>query len=166
MGKGKRKQQQRPAPTRDMTAVVIILLLVLITIAAFWGVLRNDFVGYDDPGYVKENFHLEHPLALDTITWAFNIGYQANWHPLTWLSHAADLQVFGLKPWGHHLTSLLLHIASVVGLFLFLSVVTGSRWRSGAVAGLFAVHPLHVESVAWVAERKDVLSTFFLMLTL
>src|SRR5208282_5651163 len=105
-------------------------------------------------------------LTWPGVVWAFSIFSVANWHPLTWLSHMLDCQVYGLRPWGHHLTNLLLHTGSTLLLFLALSRMTGALWRSSCVAALFAWHPLHVESVAWVAERKDVLSAFFFMLTL
>src|SRR5438552_140498 len=100
------------------------------------------------------------------VAWAFSNAESANWHPLTWLSHMLDCQLFDLKPWGHHLTSALLHCANTLLVFLLLKGMTGSSWRSFFVAAFFGLHPLHVESVAWVAERKDVLSTFFFLLTI
>ncbi|PYJ05835.1 MAG: hypothetical protein DME25_07720 [Verrucomicrobia bacterium] len=105
-------------------------------------------------------------LALESIRWAFFSVYSSNWHPLTWLSHMLDCQLYGLKPGGHHWTNVLFHAANVLLLFLWLRDMTGALWRSALVAGLFSLHPLHVESVAWVAERKDVLSTFFGLLSL
>ena len=141
-------------------------LLALLTLAAFSPVLRSDFIRFDDPQYILDNPHVTSGLSLDNIVWAFRSGHTGNWHPLTWISHMVDVQLFGLKAGGHHLVNLTLHIANAVLLFLFLSQVTGALWRSAAVAALFAIHPLHVESVAWVAERKDVLSTFFFLLTL
>ena len=101
------------------------------------------------------------------MAWAFQTGYQSNWHPVTWLSHMLDAQIFGLRPWGHHLTNLLFHLANALILFGVLRHLTGALMRrTGLVAALFALHPLHVESVAWVSERKDVLSAFFFLLTL
>jgi tetratricopeptide (TPR) repeat protein len=140
--------------------------LVLLVLVAFWPLLDNGFVSFDDPGYVTDNPQVGAGLTLDGTRWAFTTGAQGNWHPLTWLSHMLDVTLFGLDPRGHHLTSLLLHLGSSLLLFVFLGRATGAPWLSGFVAGLFAVHPLRVESVAWVAERKDVLSALFFMLTL
>jgi tetratricopeptide (TPR) repeat protein len=146
--------------------IAICGLLSVLTAAAFWPVLNNDFVHYDDPQYVTLNRHVSTGLTWENVGWAFRTGYASNWHPATWISHMLDAELFGLNPRWHHLTNLLLHIANVLLLFLVLTRMTGARWRSALVAALFAVHPLHVQSVAWVAERKDVLSTFFFMLTL
>jgi protein O-mannosyl-transferase len=146
--------------------VVLALALVAITLAAWSPVLQNDFVNYDDPVYVTENPHVQGGLTWAGAAWAFRTGEGANWHPLTWLSHMLDCQLWDLRPAGHHLTSLLFHAANTLLLFLLLKRLTGSDWRSALVAALFAWHPLHVESVAWVAERKDVLSTFFGLLAL
>ncbi len=145
---------------------LICLALGLVTMAVFWPSLTHDFLSYDDQAYVTENPHVRAGLTWPGVVWAFGRFSVANWHPLTWLSHMVDCQVYGLRPWGHHLTNLLLHTASTLLLFLALSRMTGALWRSACVAALFAWHPLHVESVAWVAERKDVLSAFFFMLTL
>ncbi len=133
--------------------------------AVFWGALRCDFVNYDDPAYVTSNPDTLHGLTSAGVVWAFETGAASNWHPLTWLSHMADIQFYGLKPAGHHLTSLLLHAANAVLLFLILNAMTGALWRSAVVAAIFALHPLRVESVVWISERKDVLSTLFWMLT-
>lgn len=143
------------------TTLLIALLLVLSTATAFHGTLGNGFTNYDDYDYITKNPHVTRGLSAENLIWAFNIGHSSNWHPLTWLSHMLDCQVYGLKPWGHHLTSLVLHIANVLLLFLALSRMTGAPWRSAFVALLFGLHPLHVESVAWASERKDVLSTMF-----
>ncbi len=140
--------------------------LALITFAAFWQVTRHSFVNYDDQEYVTANDVVQSGINAKSIAWAFTTGHADNWHPLTWLSHMLDVEMFGLKPGWHHLTNLLFHIANSVLVFLVLKKMTGALWRSAFVAALFALHPLHVESVAWVAERKDVLSTFFFMLTL
>ncbi len=137
-----------------------------MTLASFWPVFHNDFIKFDDPDYVTSNPRVTTGLTWSNVGWAFQSGEQANWHPLTWLSHMLDVQLFGLQPGWHHLVSLLIHTANALLLFLVLRRMTGADWRSAFVALFFAVHPLHVESVAWVAERKDVLSTFFFMLTL
>lgn len=140
--------------------------LVLLTFVAFLPVLRNGFIGLDDGVYITLNPHVSEGLTWGGVKWAFQAGYSGNWHPLTWLSHMLDVELFGLNPAGHHLVNLLIHCANVVLLFAWLSSATRAVWRSAVVAALFAVHPLHVESVAWAAERKDVLSTLFLFLTL
>jgi tetratricopeptide (TPR) repeat protein len=141
-------------------------LLILATLAAYWPALNNDFISFDDREYVTENPHVVTGLTWSNAAWAFRAGFASNWHPLTWLSHQLDVQLFGLNPRWHHFTSLLFHITNSVLLLFLLRRMTGALWRSAFVAALFALHPLHVESVAWVAERKDVLSTFFFMLTL
>lgn len=140
--------------------------LLAATLATYWPALRNDFINYDDPTYVTANDVVKQGLSWEGFKWAFTTGHASNWHPLTWLSHMADVTLFGLKPWGHHLTNLLLHGANSVLLLLLLRQMTGALWQSAFVAALFALHPLHVESVAWVAERKDLLSGFFGILTL
>jgi len=140
--------------------------LALLTLAVFWSAARCDFVNYDDPDYVTSNPHVQSGLTWDNVRWAFTTGHASNWHPLTWLSHMLDCQWFGQDPAAHHLVNVAFHIANTVLLFLLLRRMTGAHWGSAFVAALFAVHPLHVESVAWISERKDVLSTFFLLLTL
>jgi tetratricopeptide (TPR) repeat protein len=140
--------------------------LALITLAVYAQVVRYEFIDLDDGEYVFENWHVANGLNLDDVVWAFTTAHSANWHPLTWLSHMVDSQLFGLKAGYHHLDSVLFHVVNTLLLFLLLQRLTGSVWRSAFVAGLFALHPLHVESVAWVAERKDVLSTLFLFLTM
>ena len=142
-------------------ALLVGVLLALVTLAAYWPVLQNDFVSYDDRAYVTENPHVLRGLSWANVAWAFQAGYAGNWHPVTWLSHSLDVQLYGLKLAWHHLTNLLFHTANALLLFVWLRRTTGALWRSAAIAALFALHPLHVESVAWVAERKDVLSTFF-----
>ena len=137
------------------------LALAAGTFAVYAPVLWCDFVGYDDTVYVTENWHVLRGLSWEQVDWAFANLSAGFWHPLTWLSHMLDAQLYGLHAWGHHLTNLLLHTANTVLLFLLLQRMTGFVWRSALVAALFAIHPLHVESVAWVAERKDVLSGFF-----
>jgi Flp pilus assembly protein TadD len=146
--------------------VLMCLFLVIATVAVYWQVRNHDFVNFDDDRYVTENSHVQAGLSRENIVWAFTTTDSSNWHPLTWLSHMLDCQLYGVSPKGHHLTNVLFHLVSTVLLFLILRWTTGALWRSGFVAALFALHPLHVESVAWVAERKDVLSTFFWMLTI
>ena len=140
--------------------VLLCLVLVLVTLAVFWQVSGFDFVNYDDDLYVYDNPHVTAGLTLAGLKWALTANVAANWHPLTVYSHMLDCQVFGLWAGGHHLTSLALHVANALLLFALLRWMTGARWRSFFVAGLFALHPLHVQSVAWISERKDVLSTF------
>jgi len=144
----------------------ISALLVLGVIAVYWPVVGYGFVDYDDQEYVWVNPHVAAGLTWPGVVWAFTTFYAANWHPLTWLSHMLDVQLFGMHAGGHHAVNVLFHAANTVLLFLLLKRLTGAIWRSAFVAALFGFHPLHVESVAWVAERKDVLSTFFFMLTL
>ncbi len=144
----------------------ICLALAALTLAVYWQVSSFSFVDYDDHIYVSENDHVKRGLSEDSIIWAFTTGHSANWHPLTWLSHMVDYELFGMNAGRHHLTNLFFHIANTLLLFLLLCRLTGAEWRSGFVAALFALHPLHVESVAWVAERKDVLSTFFWLLAI
>ena len=144
---------------------LIALALGLITLGLYLPAIRYDFLAYDDQQYVTENAHVRAGLTAQGIVWAFG-KHAGNWHPLTWISHMLDCQLYGIKPAGHHLTNLLLHTTTTVLLFLVLSRMTGAPWRSACVAALFGWHPLHVESVAWVAERKDVLSALFFMLTL
>lgn len=142
------------------------LLLALVTLVLYNSVNRHPFVNYDDDRYVTENLHVRQGLTGGTIAWALTSTEQANWHPLTWMSHALDCSLFRLNPAGHHFTSVLLHAFNVILLFLFLSRATGRDAPSFFVALLFAVHPINVESVAWVAERKNVLCTAFFLLTL
>ena len=144
----------------------ICVFLAAITFAVFGQTLRHEFVNYDDNRYVYENSTITNGLTHAGIVQAFAHGSLANWDPLTTISHMLDCQLHGLQPGGHHLTNVLLHAASVILLFLALRKMTGALWRSAFVAAVFAVHPLHVESVAWVSERKDTLSGFFFMLTL
>ncbi len=142
------------------------LVLFLVVAGVFLPALGHDFITYDDPAYVTRNSHVTAGLTWEGIRWAFGSTTASNWHPLTWISHMADCEVFGLRPWGHHLTSVLLHALNAALLFVVLRRMTGAPWRSLFVAALFGLHPLHVESVAWIAERKDVLSTAFGLLTL
>ena len=141
-------------------------LLFLFTLLLYARTLKNGFINYDDPAYVTRNAQVQQGLSLENLGWALASTSEANWHPLTWLSHMADVTIFGPNPAGHHLTSILLHACNAVLLLLLLYSGTGHRGRSLMVAALFAVHPLNVESVAWVAERKSVLSTLFFLLAI
>ncbi len=145
---------------------LIGFLLFLGTIVLYYPALHNGFVNYDDPAYITSNWHVQQGLNSRGVAWAFTSTAEANWHPLTWLSHMLDVQLFGMRPEGHHAQSVFWHALNVVLLFLLLAKATGFVGRSALVAGLFAVHPLNVESVAWIAERKTVLCTFFLLLAL
>jgi len=146
--------------------MIICLLLILAIILSYWQVKNFDFVGYDDQDYVTENSYVQKGLTVESIIWAFTAFHSANWHPLTWLSHMLDCELYGLNPGAHHWTNLIFHMANTILVFLVLELMTGKIWRSAFVAALFALHPLHVESVAWISERKDVLSTFFGLLTI
>jgi hypothetical protein len=145
---------------------LIYVFLVLGTFAVYSPVRNHAFVNFDDDLYVTRNSYVRAGLTFESISWAFTTTITANWHPLTWMSHMMDCQLYGMNAGLHHLTNVFFHIANTLLLFLILKMISGNSWRSGFVAALFAVHPLHVESVAWVAERKDVLSTFFWMLAM
>ena len=151
---------------RAQSVFLSCLLLAIGTSVLYSSVVHHPFVDFDDQYYVTNNAIIHAGLTWKAFTWSFNAGYAQNWHPLTWLSHALDCQFYGLNPGGHHLTNLLFHVLNVVILFLLLLWATGAMGRSLLVAALFAVHPLNVESVAWVAERKNVLSTLFFLLAL
>lgn len=146
--------------------LLISLFLVMAILAVYLQVRNHDFINFDDDLYVTINPHVQAGLTLDSITWAFTSTRASNWHPLTWLSHMLDCQIYGMNPGQHHLTNVLFHILNTLLLFFVFMRMTKDLWQSGFVAALFALHPLHVESVVWLAERKDVLSTFFWMLTL
>ena len=156
-----------PAGNKDrLQSWTLAALLGLATLALYWSATSHDFVDYDDQRYVTQNLEVQRGLTARGIIWAFTHPVSGNWHPVTMLSHMLDCQLYGLRPWGHHLTSILLHASNAVLVFLLLHRLTGALWRSAIVAALFAWHPLRVESVAWVAERKDVLSSLFFLLTL
>src|SRR5215469_776300 len=150
----------------SVTDLLVCFGLVAVTLGVFGQTLTHDFVNFDDHVYVYENPIVIRGLSTEGIIEAFTHTHARNWHPLTTLSHMLDCQLFGLNAGGHHLTNLILHTISVLLLFLVLKQMTAALWQSAFVAALFAIHPLHVESVAWIAERKDVLSAVFLMLTL
>jgi tetratricopeptide (TPR) repeat protein len=154
------------SPSPPLLRFLISLFLILVTLAAFWQVRHHEFISLDDNLYVTENPHVQRGLTIKGFVWSLTRSYAGHWHPITWLSHMLDFHLYGLNPGGHHMTNVLFHVANTLLLFLLFQKMTGALWRSGFVAALFALHPLHVESVAWVAERKDVLFTFFWMLTL
>ena len=153
-------------PAQKRLGMILGALLFLGIAALFLPAIRDSFITYDDPTYVTRNPHVTSGLNWANFRWAWQSREASNWHPLTWISHQADAQLYGLQPWGHHLTNVLLHALSSWLLFVALRKMTGQIWSSWFVAVLFGLHPLHVESVAWIAERKDVLSTVFWMLVL
>jgi hypothetical protein len=152
------------SPQRQI--LIVYIFLTVVTLAVFWQVNQFDFINFDDPIYITENSHIQSGISLDGFRWAFSTRYYDLWHPLIWLSFMFDYQLYGLNAGGYHLTNLILHIMSALLLFWLFNRMTGTIWRSAFIAGFFALHPLHVESVAWISERKDVLSAFFWMLTL
>lgn len=145
---------------------LLALLLAALTLLAYWPTFSNGFINYDDPGYVTQNSRVASGLTAENLKWAFRATIMANWHPLTWISHMADVQLFAFHPAGHHASSLFLHIVNAILLFYFLGSATGFLWRSFVVAALFALHPFNVECVAWISERKTLLCTFFMLLAL
>ncbi len=145
---------------------VLCLMLMAATLVLYSPVTHSTFVNFDDDAYIIHNAHVRAGLTWTTVKWSFTQFEEGNWHPLTWLSHALDIELFGLNPAGHHLINIFLHLINVAILFCLLQSATGFTWRSLMVAALFAVHPVNVESVAWVAERKNVLSMFFFLLAL
>ncbi len=146
--------------------VLICVFLVCTTLAVYSQVINHEFIDFDDTAYIVENSHVQQGLTVKSICWSFTTTFRATWQPLIWLSFMVDYQFYGLNPSGYLLTNVFLHIANVLLLFLVLKRMTGKVWQSGCVAALFALHPLHVESVAWIVERKDVLSVFFWLLTM
>jgi len=153
-------------PRLRFPAWLVALLLAVVTLVVYAPARHYAFVNYDDPEYVYENPHVLNGLTLENIAWAFTRFYACNWHPLTWISHMLDCQFWGTNAGMHHLVNVTFHAANTFLLFIVLRKMTGAMWRSALVAALFAWHPLRVESVAWIAERKDVLSTFFWLLTI
>ena len=147
---------------KDYRIVLLVALCLIAAIIIVYGKVKTfDFVGYDDELYVTKNLYVQKGISPEGLKWAFTTFHSANWHPLTWLSHMLDCELYGLNPAGHHWTNVEFHIANTLLLFFILFKMTGTLWQSAFVAALFALHPLHVESVAWISERKDVLSTFF-----
>ena len=153
-------------PSRGVPHGAVALLLVALVVLVYGQVYRFDFLNYDDTIYITKNDHTQEGLNWENIKWAFTTVDASNWHPLTWLSHMLDVTLFGVTPGPHHVVNVLLHAANTVLLFYVLRSMTGALWPSAFVAALFAAHPLHIESVAWIAERKDVLSTLFWLLTM
>src|SRR3989440_1663836 len=152
--------------TQLVLKFAICAALIAITWAVFGQTLGHEFVNFDDPIYVSENDQVHGGLSWHGVAWAFTHIHSHNWHPLTTMSHMLDCQLFGLKPGAHHFVNVLLHSVSAVLLFILLEAIASNLWASAFVAAIFAIHPLHVESVAWIAERKDVLSGLFFILTL
>ncbi|MBI3607391.1 MAG: tetratricopeptide repeat protein [Nitrospirae bacterium] len=153
----------RRPPSFDL---LLVLFLIVGTVAVFWQVESHGFINYDDPGYVTKNPHIRQGFTRESLTWALTATYFSNWHPLTWLSYMLDYRLFGDNPRGYHVVNVGLHAANTVLLFVVLRRMTGVLWPSVFVAALFGIHPMHVESVVWVAERKDVLSTLFWLLAM
>jgi tetratricopeptide (TPR) repeat protein len=170
MARKRKKSAPAPAPAcargPERLRRLLCICLIAVTAAVYWPVATHEFIVFDDDVYVADNPWVQRGLDRAGVAWAFSATRAANWHPLTWLSHMLDVELFGLNPAGHHLTNLLLHLAAAVTLFCALAAMTRAPWAGGFVAALFALHPLHVESVAWVAERKDLLSGLFWMLTI
>ncbi len=152
--------------SKKRVTLFIYIVLAAVTVVAYEPIRHNGFVGYDDNEYIVKNPHITGGITQQSLTWAFTKPYASNWHPLTWISHILDCQVFGLNPLGHHLVSVLFHTANALLLFWILKNITGTIWTSAFVAAVFAVHPVQVESVAWAAERKTVLSGLFWLLTM
>ncbi|HEY5974341.1 MAG TPA: hypothetical protein VIU41_06315, partial [Geobacteraceae bacterium] len=154
-------------PSRYNVRVILVVLgLVAATLAVYWPITSHPFVAYDDEFYIVNNPMVTGGLSWRATLWAFTSFHEANWHPLTWLSHQLDVTLFGLAAGRHHLVNLLLHTTATLLLFALLRRLTGALWRPALVAALFALHPLHVESVAWAAERKDLLCALFVILSL
>lgn len=151
---------------RYRSEIIVCLFLIMAILAVYWPVKDYPFVTLDDSGYVTQNRRVKAGWSKEGFNWAFTTTHHRHWHPLTWLSHMTDVQLFGLEAGRHHLTSLFFHIANTILLFLILNRITGARWRSAFVAALFAVHPLHVETVVWIADRKDILCAFFWLLAM
>jgi len=146
--------------------LIVSLFLIFVILVAYWQVGLFEFDNYDSADYVYENRYVKSGLTADSIRWALTTTHASNWHPLTWLFHMLDVQLFGLNPGPHHWVNVLIHMANSLLLFWIFRKMTGDVWPSAFLAVLFAAHPLHVESVAWVAERKDLLSTFFALMAL
>lgn len=142
------------------------LILMALTLFAYWPVVNHDFINYDDPLYLTDNIQIRQGLTPEGLVWAFTTSTAANWHPVTWLSHMLDVDLFGMNPAWHHLMNVLFHILTAVLIFLIFNQMTGEPWPSVVLAALFALHPLNVESVAWAAERKNVLSTLLGLLVI
>lgn len=172
-GKLKPKDSRKPAApgtnagssSRPWALIAMTLLLLALVWLVFGQTIHHDFVNIDDGAYVYKNPRVTGGLTVNSVIWAFTHSHAANWHPLTWISHMLDCQLYGLNPGGHHLTNVLIHSFNVIMVFVVLRAMTGSFWRSGFTAALFSIHPLRIESVAWISERKDLLSGAFFLLT-
>jgi hypothetical protein len=152
--------------THSQSVIFIIIALTLLIIVDYWPVQNYEFLSYDDPGYVTSNYQIQAGITFKSIANTFTDIHTSNWHPLTMISHMLDWTLFGDNAGGHHWTNVVIHIFNTILLFLLFNKLTGALWRSAFVAALFAIHPINVESVAWIAERKNVLSTFFLISTI
>ena len=168
-----KKRLQKKKTVRPLTdetdrtmKIAICIFLAVATLAVYWQIQDHEFLYFDDNQYITDNLNVKTGFTRESIIWAFTASHAANWHPVTWLSHMLDYQLYELHPKGHLLTNLFFHIANALLLFTVLLRMTGALWQSGFVAALFALHPFNVESVAWVAERKNVLSTLFWLLTM
>ena len=157
------KQKVISSVRRDL---LISLTLFITTMTLYWQVTAFDYINFDDPEYVANNLVVKQGISKETISWAFKTTKTANWHPLTWISYLLDVHFFGSTPGVHHLINVLLHATNAVLLFIVFRRMTAAVWLSAIVAALFAIHPLHVESVVWISERKDVLSTLFWILVM
>src|SRR5437868_7411950 len=164
--KARRTMPRDYSATLGRSDLLIMLGLAVVTLAIYAQVIGHQFITLDDPTYIQENSMVNHGLTRAGLAWAFTTFHVANWHPLTWISHMIDCQFFGIFAGGHLLVNALVHVANTLLVFWFLFGTTRARWPSALVAALFALHPLHVESVAWASERKDTLSTFFGLLSL
>lgn len=147
-------------------SMLAVLMLIILTLVIYWPVQNYDFISFDDSMYITKNGHVQSGITLDGLKWAFSTKYFGLWHPVTWLSYMLDYQLYRFNAGGYHWTNVIIHIFNSVLLFFLFRTLTGAVWRSAFVAALFAIHPINVESVAWIAERKNVLSTFFWMLTM
>src|SRR5438445_12781603 len=164
--KGRSAVPRSRATTFGRPDLLILLGLAVMTFAIYAQVIGHQFITLDDDAYIRENAMVNRGVTLAGVTWAFTTFYQGNWHPLTWIAHMIDSHLFGMNAGGHLLVNALIHVANTLLVFWLLLRTTHARWPSALVAALFALHPLHVESVAWAAERKDTLSTFFGLLSL
>ena len=147
-------------------SIFVVLILIILTLGVYWSVQNYEFINLDDFMYITQNSHVQSGITLDGFRWAFSTKYFGLWNPLTWLSFMLDYQFFRFNAGGYHWTNVIIHVFNTVLLFFLFRNLTGTVWRSAFVAALFAIHPINVESVAWIAERKNVLSTFFWMLTM
>ncbi|HOZ62035.1 MAG TPA: glycosyltransferase family 39 protein, partial [Smithellaceae bacterium] len=147
-------------------SILVVLILIILILCVYWPVQNYDFINFDDPTYITENSHVQTGFSVDGLRWAFSTNYFGLWNPMVWLSFMLDFHLFRFNAGGYHWTNVIIHIFNAILLFLLFRHLTGTIWRSAFVAALFAVHPINVESVAWISERKNVLSTFFWILTM